>query len=41
MNLTFNGGAFMDEELGSTSVREQLINAGIAELEIHGVANFP
>ncbi len=30
----------MDEELGSTSVREQLIVAGIAELEAHGIADF-
>ncbi|MBQ7873712.1 MAG: TetR/AcrR family transcriptional regulator [Oscillospiraceae bacterium] len=30
----------MDEELGSASVREQLIKAGIAELEAHGIADF-
>lgn len=30
----------MDEELGSASVREQLIVAGIAELEAHGIADF-
>ena len=30
----------MDEELGSASVREQLITAGIAELEAHGIADF-
>lgn len=30
----------MDEELGSASVREQLIIAGIAELEAHGIADF-
>ena len=30
----------MDEELGSASVREQLIVAGIAELENHGIADF-
>lgn len=30
----------MDEELGSASVREQLINAGISELELHGIADF-
>ena len=30
----------MDEELGSASVREQLIIAGIAELENHGIADF-
>ena len=30
----------MDEELGSASVREQLINAGITELENHGIADF-
>jgi len=30
----------MDEELGSASVREQLIVAGISELEIHGIADF-
>lgn len=30
----------MDEELGSASVREQLITAGIGELETHGVADF-
>ena len=30
----------MDEERGSDSVREQLIIAGIAELENHGIADF-
>lgn len=30
----------MEEEFGSASVREQLIIAGIAELESHGVADF-
>ncbi len=30
----------MDEEMGSVSVREQLITAGIAELEAHGIADF-
>ena len=30
----------MDEELGSASVREQLIVAGISELEVHGVTDF-
>lgn len=30
----------MEEEFGSASVREQLITAGIAELEAHGVADF-
>ena len=30
----------MDEELGSASVREQLIAAGTAELEAHGIADF-
>ena len=30
----------MDEELGAFSVREQLIIAGISELEVHGVADF-
>ena len=30
----------MDEELGSASVREQLIVAGISELEAHGIADF-
>lgn len=30
----------MDEELGSASVREQLIAAGIEELEAHGIADF-
>lgn len=30
----------MDEELGSASVREQLIKAGIDELETHGIADF-
>lgn len=30
----------MDEELGSASVREQLIVAGIAELEKHGISDF-
>ncbi len=30
----------MDEEFGSASVREQLIVAGIAELENHGIAGF-
>ena len=30
----------MDEELGSESVREQLIAAGTAELEAHGIADF-
>ena len=30
----------MEEELGSASVREQLIIAGIAELEAHGMADF-
>lgn len=31
---------FVDEELGSASVKEQLIIAGIAELENHGIADF-
>lgn len=31
---------FVDEELGSASVREQLIIAGIAELENHGITDF-
>lgn len=30
----------MDEELGSASVREQLIKSGIEELEAHGIADF-
>ena len=30
----------MEEELGSASVREQLITAGIEELNAHGVAGF-
>ena len=30
----------MDEELGASSVREQLIVAGIKELEAHGIADF-
>lgn len=30
----------MDEELGSASVHEQLIKAGIEELQIHGIADF-
>ncbi|MBR5310446.1 MAG: TetR/AcrR family transcriptional regulator [Oscillospiraceae bacterium] len=30
----------MDEELGSASVREQLIKAGISELENHGISDF-
>ena len=30
----------MDEELGSASVREQLIITGISELENHGIADF-
>ena len=30
----------MDEELGSVSVREQLVVAGITELENHGIADF-
>ena len=30
----------MEPELGSTSVREQLIVAGIAELEAHGIPDF-
>ncbi len=30
----------MDEELGSASVREQLIKSGIEELEKHGIADF-
>ena len=30
----------MEEEFGSASVREQLITAGIVELETHGVADF-
>lgn len=30
----------MDEELGSASVREQLIKAGITELEKHGISDF-
>lgn len=30
----------MDEEMGSASVREQLIIAGIDELERHGMADF-
>ena len=30
----------MEEELGSASVREQLIKSGIEELENHGIADF-
>ena len=30
----------MEEELGSASVREQLITAGIEELNAHGMAGF-
>lgn len=30
----------MEEEFGSASVREQLIIAGISELETHGIADF-
>ena len=31
----------MDTEQELTSVREQLLNAGLAELEAHGVGDFP
>lgn len=37
---TERGAGRMEEEFGSASVREQLIVAGISELETHGVADF-